>query len=120
MTSPVITTPPRPPARSSPASCRARAGPFPSRNREGGRLQVEPQLRRGAERLAQAQRSVGGDAGFLLGDALNARARHVHLPGQRAGGQLKRHQEFLAQNFSGVHGWKPLVPHFLFLLSGSP
>ena len=34
------------------------------------------------------------------------------LPGQRARRRSERHQEFLAQNLSGVHGWKPLAHRF--------
>lgn len=40
-------------------------------------LQIEPELRGGTERLAQAQCSVGGDARRFGGNALDARARHA-------------------------------------------
>lgn len=65
-------------------------------------LQIEPELRRGAERLAQAQRGVGGDAAGLGGNALDPRAWHAHRLGQGAGRQIERHEEFLAQDFAGV------------------
>lgn len=69
-------------------------------------LQIEPELRRGAERAAQAQSGVGGDAAGLSGDAFDPRARHAHRLGQRAGRQSERHEKFLAQDFAGVERGK--------------
>lgn len=69
-------------------------------------LQIEPELRRGAERLAQAQRGVGGNAAGLGGNALDPRARHAHRLGQCAGRQSERHEEFFAQDFAGVERGK--------------
>ena len=71
-------------------------------------LQIEPDLRRGAERLAQAQCGVGGDARGLGGDALDAGARYTHGLGQRARGEVERSKKLLAQNFAGMEGRKPL------------
>ena len=67
-------------------------------------LEVEPELRCGAECLAQPQRGIGSDTGRPQRDALDARARDIHLPGQRASRQFEQHQELLAQNFSRMHG----------------
>ena len=65
-------------------------------------LQIEPDLRRGAKRLAQAQGGVGGDAGRLGGNALHPRARHAHRLCQRAGREAERNKKFLAQHFAGM------------------
>ena len=67
-------------------------------------LQIEPELRRRAEGLAQAKGRVGGDTDILGRNALDARARQVHLAGERASRQLERDKKLLAENFSGVHG----------------
>src|SRR5262249_1820530 len=40
-------------------------------------LQVEPKLRRCAERLGESKRRVGGNAGLLTGDPLDPRARQA-------------------------------------------
>jgi hypothetical protein len=69
-------------------------------------LQVEPELRRGAERLAQAQGGIGRDADRLGGDALDPRARHTHRFRQRAGRQAERNEKFLTQDFAGMERGK--------------
>lgn len=73
-------------------------------------LQIEPELRRGAERLAQTQRRIGRNARRLGGDALDARARDPHGFRQRAGRESERTQELFAQNFAGVEG-RELLGH---------
>src|SRR5581483_6715231 len=53
-------------------------------------LQVEPKLRRRAERLGKPKRGVGGDAGLFAGDPLDPRARQAASLGEGACRYLQR------------------------------
>src|SRR6516162_2865669 len=63
-------------------------------------LQVHPKLGGGSEKDTEPQRRVGGDAGRLLRDALDAGAGDAELARQRVGRQAERLQKFLAQHLT--------------------
>jgi hypothetical protein len=48
-------------------------------------LQIEPKLRRCAERLGEPKRSIGGDAGLFAGDMLDTGSRPTADPGKSTG-----------------------------------
>ena len=66
-------------------------------------LQVDPDIRRGAEIATKAQGRIGGDAALLVGDIVHACWRHTDRTGERVAGQLQRKHEFLAQNLARVN-----------------
>ena len=47
-----------------------------------GGLKVEPELRRGAKPVAEAERCVAGDAPHAMDDLGDAVGRHLDLPGE--------------------------------------
>src|SRR5208337_1331109 len=67
-------------------------------------LQIEPKLRRCAERLGKPKRSIGGNAGPFAGDPLESRARQAASLGESARRQIQRNQELFSQNLTGMHG----------------
>src|SRR5579872_175451 len=66
-------------------------------------LQIEPKLRRCAERLPKPQRSIGRDASLFAGNPLNPRPRQAADLGESARRHFGRHEELLSQNFTGMH-----------------
>jgi hypothetical protein len=66
-------------------------------------LQVEPKLRRCAERLAEPKRGIGGDASLLAGNPLDPSARQTANFGKSARRHFERNKEFLPQNLTGMH-----------------
>lgn len=66
------------------------------------RLQVEPELGRGAEVARQAQGRVRGDGAATEGNLVEAGAGHLDGVGQLVDAQTHRLQEFLAQDFARV------------------
>ena len=69
-------------------------------------LQIEPKLRRRAERLGETQRGVGRNTGLLIGDPLNSRARQAADLGKSAGRHFERNEELFPQNLAGMHGFE--------------
>ncbi len=67
-------------------------------------LQIEPQLRRGAERLAKAKRRIGGDASMFASNPLDPRAGQAAHLGERARRHLQRNEEFLCSTSPGCMG----------------
>src|SRR5205814_3739672 len=67
-------------------------------------LQIEPKLRRRAERLAEPQRSIGRNTGLLAGNPLDPSPRQAADLGKSARRHLERNEKFLPQNLTGVHG----------------
>jgi hypothetical protein len=78
-------------------------------------LQIEPKLRRCAERLAKPQRSIGRNAGLLADDPFDPSPRQAADLGKSARRNLERNEEFLSQNLAGVHGLE-LPGHYMFLM----
>ena len=62
--------------------------------------QIEPKLRRCAERFAEPKRSIGGNAGLFAGDPLDSGSRQTADPGKRTRRHLQRNQELLPQNLT--------------------
>src|SRR5882724_6048175 len=66
-------------------------------------LQIEPKLRRCAERLGEPKRGIGGNSSLLAGDTFDPRARQAASLGKSTRRHLQRNQELLPQNLSGMH-----------------
>lgn len=75
------------------------------------RLQVHPELWRGAEIAGQAVGGVGCDIALFIDDFRDARDRHVEIAGELVDGNAKGLQEVLAQDVARVclnpHIWPP-------------
>src|SRR3954464_9070763 len=71
-------------------------------------LQVKPKRRCGSECLGEPERGIRGYAGFLVCKPLDARSRHATGLRKRTGRHFERNQEFLPENFAGVH-WRELL-----------
>ncbi len=76
-------------------------------------LQIEPKLCRGAERLAEPKRRIGGDAGLFARDPLDSGSRQATDLGKSASRHCERDEELLTQNLAGMHGLK-LLGHYDF------
>ena len=59
-------------------------------------LHAHPERGRGAEISGEAQRSVGGNAGLLIGQTLDTSARYAHRARDRIRREVHRTKEFLA------------------------
>lgn len=68
-------------------------------------LQVQPELRRSPQRLAEPQRAIGGDRGRLDGDPFDPRARNAASLRQCAGRKSERKQKLFLQDLAGMHRW---------------
>ena len=68
-----------------------------------GGLQVQPELRAGAEPVAEAQGGVAGDRPSAADDLRQAIGRHLDLSGQ-FGRRDVQFCQFVGQNFTGVDG----------------
>src|SRR5437899_2348957 len=64
-------------------------------------LQIEPDLRRDAEILAEAQRGVGSDGALAVYDLADTVRWHIEIPCQRIDADTERLHELLAENLSG-------------------
>ena len=67
-------------------------------------LQIEPQLRRCAERLAEPKGRIGRNSGLLAGDPLDSRARQAASLGQGARREFERNKELLRRTSPGRMG----------------
>jgi hypothetical protein len=67
-------------------------------------LQIEPKLRRRAERLGEPKRGIGRDARLLAGDPLDSRPRQTTGPHKSARRQLERDEKLLPQYLARMHG----------------
>ena len=64
-------------------------------------LEVEPQLRRYPETLAEAQRGVGGNGALAVDDFADAVGRNDDLTGERVDAHAHRPHEVLGEDFAG-------------------
>ena len=66
-------------------------------------MQVQPELRRGAERMAEQHGSLAGDAGRAIDDFGDAIRRHTNRLGEPIRTQPKGDKELLLQNLSRMN-----------------
>jgi hypothetical protein len=74
-------------------------------------LQAEPKLGRGAQIARQTQCRVRGHRGLFSHQALDARSRYAQLRSEGVGAHRERLQDFLAQDFAGMHGAEGIASH---------
>ena len=74
-------------------------------------LEVEPQLRRYPEILAEAKRSVGGDRAFAVDDVADAVGRHGDLARERVDADLHGLHEFFVEDFAGMDRFEQFGGH---------
>jgi hypothetical protein len=75
-------------------------------------LQIEPKLRRRAERLGQSKRGIGRNTCLLAGDPLDSRPRQTADLCKSACRQFERNEKLFPQNLAGMHGLE-FLRHFL-------
>jgi hypothetical protein len=63
-------------------------------------LEIQPELRTGAEEMSEAQSGIAGDGARSVQDLRDAIGRHVHFARQFRRAQVKRFQ-FFSQVFAG-------------------
>jgi hypothetical protein len=78
-------------------------------------LQIQPKLRRCAERLGEPKRGISRNAGLLAGDPLDSRPRQAADLGKSACRHFERNEKLLPQNLAGMHGLQ-LLGHRTVLL----
>ena len=64
-------------------------------------LEVQPELRGGAEILAEADRGIDRDRACAADDFVDAARRNADVLGQAVFGDAQRRQEFFGENFAG-------------------
>ncbi len=90
------------------------------------RLQVEPELRGGAESARQTQGGIGSDAALALNNGVDAIRRYAQGARQGVLADFQRLEEFFQQNLTGMDGrnftghFTPLVIVNNFNLVGVP